>query len=45
MSYQKPQILAKSDAKQSYTAGCPVNTYVYSGCHYSNSSCMNGSLD
>lgn len=25
MSYKKPQIVAKSAAKQSYAAGCPVN--------------------
>lgn len=25
MSYQKPQLIAKSEPKQSYVAGCPVN--------------------
>ena len=27
MSYTKPQIVAKSAAKQSYAAGCPVNKH------------------
>lgn len=26
MAYKKPQIVAKSAAKQSFVAGCPTNT-------------------
>lgn len=27
MAYKKPEIIAKSAAKQSFVAGCPTNTY------------------
>lgn len=27
MAYKKPEIVAKSAAKQSFVAGCPTNTY------------------
>ena len=30
MAYKKPQMIAKSSAKKSYVAGCPVKT-AYSG--------------
>ena len=26
MAYKKPEVIAKSEAKQSFVAGCPVNT-------------------
>ena len=42
MSYKKPQIVAKSTAKQSFVAGCPTNSYStgYKGrCHPANAKC------
>ena len=32
MAYKKPQMVAKSNAKKSYVAGCPSNTYPYASC-------------
>ena len=33
MAYKKPQMVAKSSAKKSYVAGCPVKTaYSATGC-------------
>lgn len=32
MAYKKPQIIAKSEAKQSYVAGCPTNTVTSVAC-------------
>ena len=26
MAYKKPEVVAKSEAKQSFVAGCPTNT-------------------
>ncbi len=35
MAYKKPQIVAKSAAKQSFVAGCPANKpNPWSGCNY-----------
>ena len=34
MAYKKPQIVAKSAAKQSFVAGCPTDK-AQSGCHNS----------
>ncbi len=40
MAYKKPEIVAKSPAKQSFVAGCPTNstaescTKTKSGCEY-----------
>ena len=31
MAYKKPQIIAKSEPKQVYVAGCPTHN-VYTGC-------------
>ena len=45
MKYKKPQIVAKSDAKKSYVAGCPTNTVVANYCSDANTSCMCGKLD
>ena len=46
MSYKKPQIVAKSAAKLSYAAGCPVKTEACSasGCTDQNRRCMLGRL-
>ncbi len=44
MTYQKPQIVAKSAAKQSYVAGCPEKTPVCTSCAASNQRCLCGPL-
>lgn len=39
MAYKKPQIVAKSAAKQSFVAGCPTERHI--GCpNSSNKKCM-----
>lgn len=43
MSYKKPEIVASSEATQSYVAGCPTNT-PFTYCTTSNAKCMCGSL-
>ena len=44
MAYKKPQIVAKSAAKQSFVAGCPEKTPVQRTCTNSNAKCMCGPL-
>ena len=44
MAYKKPQIVAKSAAKQSFVGPCPVKTVVYTICSTSNTRCMCGPL-
>ncbi|MGN0856670.1 MAG: hypothetical protein ACI4QJ_04640 [Candidatus Spyradenecus sp.] len=44
MAYQKPEIVAKSAAKESFVAGCPEKTLVSQGCAQSNKKCMCGPL-
>ena len=45
MSYKKPEIVASSEATQSYVAGCPEKTVQWnSGCHASNAKCFCGAL-
>ena len=39
MAYKKPQIVAKSAAKQSFVAGCPSNK-VTRNCYAGNRECM-----
>lgn len=41
MAYKKPQIVAKSSVKQSFTAGCPTNRPT-SVCNYNNRKCECG---
>ncbi len=43
MSYKKPEIVAASEATQSYVAGCPTNK-PYPGCTSMNGKCMCGNL-
>ena len=44
MAYMKPEVIAKSEAKESFVAGCPEKTCGI-GCHTSyNTSCMRGLL-
>ena len=40
MAYKKPQIIAKSDAKQSYVAGCPTKTSAGYCCGLVNHNCQ-----
>lgn len=44
MAYKKPQIVAKSAAKQSFAAGCPTYTQSVSNCSSSNRKCDCGPL-
>lgn len=44
MAYKKPQIVAKSAAKQTFAAGCPTNKVQYNGCASYNTTCMCGPL-
>ena len=42
MAYKKPQIVAKSAAKQTFVGGCPTKTQVFSSCSPSNTRCQCG---
>ena len=44
MAYQKPEVVAKSEAKESFVAGCPEKTPYSAGCNSMNSYCMCGPL-
>ena len=45
MTYKKPEIIAKGEAKQSFVAGCPERVPVSStGCTSANTKCMCGAL-
>ena len=44
MAYKKPQIVAKSAAKQTFVAGCPKVTLQNYGCASYNTKCMMGDL-
>ena len=44
MSYKKPEIVASSEATQSYVAGCPVKEVVNTSCSSCNTKCMCGPL-
>lgn len=49
MAYKKPQIVAKSAAKQSFVAGCPekvwgTGTNISGACGQRNERCMIGSM-
>ena len=39
MAYKKPQIVAKSAAKQTFVAGCGVNVPIHNHCYVVNSKC------
>lgn len=45
MAYQKPEVVAKSAAKESFVAGCPTNELAYTYCNSSNQYCMCGPLE
>ena len=40
MAYKKPEIVAKSDAKESFVAGCPANKGGYTVCSTHNRNCQ-----
>ena len=42
MAYKKPQIVAKSAAKQQYVAGCPALKVYGTGCSPSVNRCLCG---
>lgn len=44
MAYKKPQIVAKSAAKQSFVGPCPEKTPVWNHCNISNQRCLCGDL-
>ncbi|MBR4125250.1 MAG: hypothetical protein IKR13_03525 [Victivallales bacterium] len=45
MAYQKPQVVAQSDAKKSYVAGCPAKTPYINRCSDLNVSCLCGQME
>ena len=45
MAYKKPQIVAKSDAQQSFVAGCPTNEWQSNFCSSFNQKCDCGPLE
>jgi hypothetical protein len=44
MSYKKPEIVASSEATQSYVAGCPTEKVQFTHCSTYNTKCMCGPL-
>ena len=44
MAYKKPQMVAKSESKKSYVAGCPEKTAWSTDCSSHNNSCLCGPL-
>ena len=42
MAYKKPEVVAKSDAKQSFVAGCGVEKMTHNGCNFTTLKCMVG---
>lgn len=44
-SYKKPQMVAKADAKKSFTAGCPTEEVLFTSCSIGNTKCMCGPLE
>ena len=45
MSYKKPEIVASSEATQSYVAGCPTEKVQTTYCSSYNTRCMCGPLN
>ena len=45
MSYKKPEIVASSEATQSYAAGCPTEKVQSTHCSTFNDRCMCGPLN
>ena len=44
MAYKKPEVVAKSETKQSFVGGCPGKTIRYSQCTNNNAMCAMGPL-
>ena len=45
MAYKKPEVVAKSVAKQSFVAGCPTNDFIKNSCTDYNKRCMCGRVN
>ena len=45
MAYKKPEVVAKSEAKQSFVAGCAVEKMICGGCNYTTRKCMVGPMN
>ena len=45
MAYKKPEVVAKSDIKQSFVAGCPEKTVMSSQCNPLNRRCECGRVN
>ena len=45
MAYQKPEVVAKSAAKESFVAGCPVEKVRTTRCDWGNNACFCGPLE
>ncbi len=45
MAYQKPEVVAKSAAKESFVAGCPAEKVQCTDCYWNNQQCMCGPLN
>lgn len=45
MAYKKPQMVAKSESKKSYVAGCPEKTAWSTYCNINNNCCLCGPLN
>ena len=44
MAYKKPEVIAKSEAKQSFVGGCPAEKLSGSGCNPWSKKCMVGPM-
>ena len=45
MKYQKPEVVAKSAAKESFVGGCPTERPVFPNCSPYNDKCLCGALN
>ena len=45
MAYKKPEVIAKSEAKQSFVAGCGVEKMICGGCNHVTIKCMVGPMN
>ena len=44
MAYKKPEVVAKSEAKQSFVGGCPEKVPAYNYCYHGNTKCLCGPI-
>jgi len=45
MKYEKPEVVAKSESKESFVADCPQEKVMATYCYSDNASCMCGPLN